>query len=125
MDNKLFIEESSETPKISLDRTTGMFEITGRSLPENSIKFYTPVLQWLEEYVKDPASSTHLTIQLDYFNSASAKKIIEIVIILEKLLSGSHPVNITWRYNQDDELILNRGKEIADLSEIPFEMKAC
>ena len=125
MENKLLIEESSETPRISLDKTDGVLEITGRSLPENSIKFYTPVLQWLEEYVKAPFSSTHLTIQLDYFNSASAKKIIEIVMVLEKHLPGSHPVNITWLYSKEDELILNRGKEIADLSEIPFEMKVC
>ena len=124
MQDTLLIEESSETPKISLDKTTGVLEITGRSLPENSIRFFTPVLQWLEEYVKAPASSTHLTIQLDYFNSASAKKIIEIVMVLEKLLKNAHPISITWCYSNEDELILNRGREIADLSEIPFEMKA-
>ena len=32
----------------------GIMEIKGRSIPENSIEFYKPLVDWLDEYAKSP-----------------------------------------------------------------------
>ncbi len=123
MNNSLIIEETQDTPKIFLDRESGVFEVSGRSLPENAVKFYTPVLQWMEDYVIAPNETTHFEFKLDYYNSASTKKILEIVTVLEKLVQKNHPVLIVWYHSKEDELIKNRGLEIKEMVDVPFEVR--
>lgn len=123
MKKSLIIEETHDTPKIILDKSKGVFEISGRSLPENAVKLYSPVLKWMEEYIMAPNPTTHFEFKLDYFNSASTKKIFEIITILEKLSSNNLPVTVIWYHTKDDELIRNRGLEIKEMVELPFEVK--
>ncbi|MDO9186406.1 MAG: DUF1987 domain-containing protein [Bacteroidia bacterium] len=123
MKKSLIIEETHDTPKIILDKSKGVFEISGRSLPENAVKLYSPVLKWMEEYIMAPNQTTHFEFKLDYFNSASTKKIFEIITILEKLSSNNLPVTVIWYHAKDDELIRNRGLEIKEMVELPFEVK--
>lgn len=123
MKNSLIIEETQDSPKIVLDKTKGIFEVSGRSLPENAVKFYTPVLQWMEEYINSPNQTTHFEFKLDYFNSASTKKIFEIITILEKINQKKHPVTVIWYHTKDDELIRNRGLEIKEMVDVAFEIR--
>lgn len=123
MKKSLIIEETHDTPKIILDKSKGVFEISGRSLPENAVKLYSPVLKWMEEYIMAPNQTTHFEFKLDYFNSASTKKIFEIITILEKLSSNNLPVTVIWYHTKEDELIRNRGLEIKEMVELPFEVK--
>ncbi|MFN4811466.1 MAG: SiaC family regulatory phosphoprotein, partial [Bacteroidota bacterium] len=46
----LLIEGSAKTPTIKFDAEQGIIEIKGRSIPENSIEFYKPLIDWLEKY---------------------------------------------------------------------------
>lgn len=124
MKKSLIIEETHDTPKIILDKSKGVFEISGRSLPENAVKLYSPVLKWMEEYIMAPNQTTHFEFKLDYFNSASTKKIFEIITILEKLSSNNLHVTVVWYHSKDDELIRNRGLEIKEMVELPFEVKS-
>lgn len=123
MKNRLVIEETHDTPKIILDKSTGVFEVSGRSLPENAVKFYAPILTWMEEYIKTPNQATHFEFKLDYFNSASTKKVFEIIIVLEKLSQKNQSVVVSWYHTKEDELIKNRGLEIKEMVELPFELK--
>lgn len=123
MMSSLIVEETQDTPKIILDPTNEIFEISGRSLPENAVKFYSPVLQWLEEYAAAPNATTQFEFKLEYFNSASTKKILEIIMILEKVYLQNHGVTVVWHYSKDDELISTRGFEIKEMTELPFEVK--
>ena len=43
----LIIEQTKSTPYIFFCAATGKLRIEGESYPENVIKFYTPVLEWL------------------------------------------------------------------------------
>jgi hypothetical protein len=119
----LILEETPDTPKVILDKVNGIFEISGRSLPENAVKFYTPIIQWLEEYTNSPNQTTRFEFKLDYFNSASAKKIVELITVLEKLVQKKYSSVITWYYSKDDDLIKNRGLEMSEMSDVPFEVK--
>ena len=42
--DKISIEGTPKTPGIKLDPEAGIIEISGRSIPENSIEFYKPVM---------------------------------------------------------------------------------
>jgi hypothetical protein len=73
---KLQIEESTDTPLISFDPESRTLQIEGKSFPENTLEFYTPVLKWVDEYVKNKQQDTTLTLKLMYLSSSSYKPIL-------------------------------------------------
>jgi len=54
----LIIEGTAKTPTVNFNASEGLIEIKGRSIPENSIEFYKPLVDWLDEYAKSPAPHT-------------------------------------------------------------------
>ncbi|HBX51999.1 MAG: hypothetical protein A2275_08470 [Bacteroidetes bacterium RIFOXYA12_FULL_35_11] len=115
---------TEEVPTILLDAEDGIFEIVGRSFPENVERLYMPILEWLKEYITQPNPYTEFKFQLEYFNSSSARKIIEILFLLEKLDGTENEVKVIWCYGKDDEMIMAKGKEFMNLVKIPFELRA-
>lgn len=124
MAERFQIVGTEEIPNIILDAENGIFEITGRSFPENVERLFTPIIEWLKEYVQDPNLETNFKFQLEYFNSSSARKIIEILFVLEKLEETNHNVKIIWCYNSEDEMIKAKGMEFMNLVKIPFELRS-
>ena len=57
---KVEIPGTSDTPKVALDRNSGKFSFSGRSLPQNPKEFYNPILNWISAYSKQPQKETHL-----------------------------------------------------------------
>ena len=43
----LTLEGTPKTPTVSFSKDAGVLEIKGRSIPENSIEFYKPLLDWI------------------------------------------------------------------------------
>ena len=115
------IEATKDTPRVHFDPSNGIFSVTERSLPENAIEFYEEILQWLEEYIKDPISETIFEFKLEYFNTASSKQIIKIILILEKLAVNSN-VKIKWFHRSIDEDMESLGQRYARLIKVPFEL---
>ena len=74
----LFLEASAKTPSVSFDPITGKLELRGRSIPENSIEFYKPLIDWLDKYSGKPKTNTIVNIQLEYFNTSSSKCILDV-----------------------------------------------
>jgi hypothetical protein len=115
----LVIEGTDETARIVLDKKNATFEITGRSLPEDSAEFFDPVLQWVKEYRKDPNPETNVVFRLDYFNTASSKFIQDILAQLE----GLEGAKVSWYFFEDDESMEEAGTEFSEFVQIPFEFK--
>ena len=122
MIEKLDIKGTRDTPEITLDAENNIFEIKGNSLPENSINFFTPIFEWIEEYVKTPNESTLLICNLEYFNSSSAKMIYQVFIELGKIKETGNNVKIIWHYESGDVLIEEKGLEYQGILDIPFEL---
>jgi len=113
-------DEDNTTPKIKLDKTNNIFEISGNSLPEDVLTFYNPVMQWIEEYKKQPNPKTKLKITLNYFNSASSKIMLDLLTMFEELPQKGHEVVIEWHYMVMDEDMLTTGQEFQSLIKVPF-----
>jgi len=116
------IEGTTKTPTIKLDPQTGTIEIKGRSIPENSIEFYRPIVEWLEEYAKSPQKKTTVNIQLEYFNTSSSKCILDIFKKLESIKKARNEVVINWYYEEDDEDMLEAGEDYESIIRVPFKM---
>ncbi len=116
----IHIEPTQCTPKIILDSEKGTLLFEGHSLPENPISFYKPVKNWIEKYLEDPPRETFVKFNLDYFNTASSKVIMDIIEMLTLLDNDQHHITIEWHYQMDDEDTLEAGEEFAHLSELDF-----
>lgn len=116
------IEGTPKTPTVIFDAEKGSVEIKGRSIPENSIEFYKPLIDWLEDYMKGPQDLTQVDIQLEYFNTSSSKCILDVFKKLEAIYKGGNEVVINWHYEEDDEDMLEAGEDYQSIIKIPFKM---
>lgn len=117
-----YLEATNKTPKISLNAQTGKLEVIGRSIPENSYKFYEPVLQWLDRYIDQPAESTELVFKLDYFNTSSSMYILGMLKKLEFLYKQGSQVLVKWYYDAEDEDMMQTGEDLKQIVRVPIEM---
>ncbi|MGM0375273.1 MAG: DUF1987 domain-containing protein [Bacteroidota bacterium] len=115
------IQGTDDTPSVVLDKDKGHFEISGRSLPEDVNMFYEPILEWIEKYAEDPNDRTEFNFKLEYFNTASSKVILDILLKFEEIAESGKDVVIKWHYHEDEEDMLEAGEEYADIVEVPFD----
>lgn len=119
---KYSIDGTPKTPTISFDLASGVLEIKGRSIPENSIEFYKPLVDALDKYAGSPKSATNVNIQLEYFNTSSSKCILDVFKKLENINKGGSAVVINWHYEEDDEDMLEAGEDYQAIINVPFKM---
>jgi hypothetical protein len=118
----MVIEGTPKTPSVKFDPVDGLFEIKGRSHPENAKLFYKPLINWMEEYVKDPRDTTIVNVQLEHFNTSSSKCILDVLKQLEAIYRAKFEVLVNWHYERDDEDILEAGEDYESFTRIPFKM---
>jgi len=81
---KLEIAARDQTPLIILDKENSIFEIRGYSYPDEALEFYSEIIDWFKEYIKNPNTETKLILDLIYVNSTSIKFINEILKKLDE-----------------------------------------
>lgn len=118
----LLIEGTQKTPGVHFEPAKGVLEIKGRSIPENSIEFYKPLVDWLEEYSNSPSDKTVVNVHLEYFNTSSSKCILDVFKKLESLHKNNNNVQINWYYEEDDEDMLEAGEDYESIIRVPFKM---
>ncbi|MCQ2960156.1 MAG: DUF1987 domain-containing protein [Bacteroidales bacterium] len=120
--NNIQMEGSAKTPNLDFNAETGVFEISGRSIPENSVEFYKPVLEWLDEYAKQPQAKTIANIKLEYFNTSSSKCILDVLKKFEVIKKTGADITIRWHYESDDEDMQEAGEDYQSIIQVPFEL---
>ena len=120
----LTIQGTPKTPTVEMNVDSGIIEIKGRSIPENSIDFYRPIVEWIDKYADSAAAETKVNIQLEYFNTSSSKCILDVFKKLEQVFkkNGDKGVVINWYYEEDDEDMLEAGEDYQSILKIPFKM---
>jgi hypothetical protein len=118
----LDIQGTNDTPKVILDPENNIFEISGRSLPEDVVTFYRPVIDWLEDYKAEPIDYTEFVFRYIYFNTATSKLIQDVLIKLEELYEAGNNVQVMWFYEEDDEDMQDAGEEFMENTDVPFEL---
>ena len=118
----ILIEGTPKTPTVNFTAEDGKIEIKGRSIPENSIEFYKPLVDWLDKYASNPLDVTEVNIQLEYFNTSSSKCILDVFKKLEKVTQTNKEIVVNWYYEEDDEDMLEAGEDYQSILRIPFKM---
>lgn len=124
------ITETKATPSIILDIDRQIFEIKGCSRPENVREFYMPVINWFEntieniEVIKEKFKNNEVMcfdFKLTYFNSASAKFILDILLYINQVHEKGLKTKINWHYEEGDEDMRDVGEELAEMVEFEFK----
>ncbi len=114
------IQGDDKRPTVILDKDKGLIQLEGRSLIEDSEKFYLPIVEWIVEYIKDPKPDTVVNFKLEYFNTSCSKWLITITKQLKKLYEKAPNTTINWFY--EDEDVLEYGEVIRELVDVPMNM---
>lgn len=114
------IHQTGKTPGVIL-RPEGFVRIDGRGFNELNFGNSEKILEWIREYLKNPADITEVIISLEYLNSASAKTIHLILKEISQVTSIGKIFAVHWCYEEDDEDILERGEYISETLNIPID----
>ena len=119
----LRLEATDKTPAVCFDPAKGTLEITGCSIHENADRFFTPVWDMIDAYGKEPAVRTHVRINLSYFNSSSAKYLLDILKRLDDVhAAGTSKVSVEWMYEEGDLDMQEAGNDYKGLLEMPVKV---
>jgi len=118
----LIIGSSSKTPQVIFDADKGELLLEGRSIPENSIEFYVPLMEWLEVYSHEVKVDTNVHMKLEYFNTSSSKCILDFFRKLEIISKRGHKVTVNWYFEEDDEDMMEAGEDYEAIVGLPFMM---
>lgn len=115
-------EDEYDKPFVHFRAESGECEISGESFPEKTAEFYDRLITWLKQYMEEVKGSIDFSIRLSYFNTSSSKRILEILILLQKYSEAGSRVKSSWHYDPED---LDMEEDIEDLkviSKLPLEM---
>jgi hypothetical protein len=115
---EIHILPSDSTPEY-LFCSDGRFKIKGRGLYKTETEAVGELINWIDEYLGDPAEITYVVIALEYLNSFSTTILVSMLRRLNMVLHHSKKLVIQWYYEEDDEDILERGEYISITFDIP------
>jgi uncharacterized Fe-S radical SAM superfamily protein PflX len=101
----LIIEPTENTPAVKF-LIDGRLSIEGRSLPNNVPAFYHPLIEWVKNI---KVETVVMDINLEYYNSISSKKLLEIMKILDAKNCLKEFI-VKWHYEIEDEESLEKGE---------------
>ena len=128
--DSLIIKSTDDSPGVVFDTSSNSFTISGESRPENAGKFYTPIINWIsgfedelrhrKEETKENSKLVFI-FKLNYFNSTSAKYIVDILLSIKNIAKQGHIINIEWHYDKRGDDMLDAGKEFSDMVGLKFD----
>lgn len=117
----LHINATDKTPKVYLNAQEGRIELKGISDEEDALGFFFPVIQWLDAYIKHPATHTEAVFDFKYYNTASAKSIYEILKRISEIHKAGSTINVQWYYPSGDDHLLGEIENFSDIAHLPIQ----
>lgn len=123
--DSLVIEAKTNSPLVNFSAATGELKIIGRSIPEHPLKFYTPLENWIADFINTTPKKIILIIYLDYLNTHSTECML---ILIKKIdayqkLNANADVSVSWSFDEYDEDMESLGHDLASIVNIPFTFK--
>lgn len=122
MEKHVIQEELKNCPGIIYYPGSNKLEMIGRSIPENPELIYRRFDNWITQHF-DKNGSLDINFQLEYINSGSSKYLYEILKRLTAFRKSGKGINMKWRYEEDDEAMLELGEHYRDTAGIPLEIE--
>ncbi|WP_247653700.1 DUF1987 domain-containing protein [Labrenzia sp. PHM005] len=121
----LDIEATVRSPEIRLDLNAGHLSISGESYPEDASAFFGPILKAVAGFIGATHDQT-LTVEMKliYFNSSSAKAIMNLFQLLEEAAENGKNIVINWYFDPEDDMMEEMGEDFSeDFEHASFHLK--
>jgi hypothetical protein len=117
---QLILDKTQDTPEVVLNKEDGVFNFSGISIPENTKDFYTPIFNWIDEYVKNPNEETIVNFNMVYFNTSSTKSILDILLKFRTVVKNNKMLIINWYFQEEDEDMYDAGVGFSKMTHVNF-----
>jgi hypothetical protein len=117
----ILLEGTAKTPEVKFSIDPISMSISGRSIPENSIEFYKPLLDWVDQSIQSHDEVVCISVKLEYFNTSSSKCLMDLFKRIEK---AAPMASVDWYYEEEDEDMLEAGEDYDAIIDIPFRLIA-
>ncbi|MDA8231983.1 MAG: DUF1987 domain-containing protein [Magnetospirillum sp.] len=121
---RLHIAATERSPEVAFDFDEGVFALRGESYPEDASRVFGPVFSALSAFLADrPKRALRFDIELIYFNSSSAKALMNMLQMLDKAAAAGVDLAVNWRFAPDDETMREFGEDFSeDLEHVTFNL---
>ena len=117
------LEATSRTPEVELNPEQGTLSMIGESYPEDIRTYYEPIMVALEQFAATQPSELKITIKLTYFNSGSARALMELLDAIDEAAQGNFNAELNWYCDPDDDITQEFVEDIAaDLSAVKLQI---
>lgn len=118
----LVIAATERSPEVTFDVAAGTLQIRGESYPEDASSVFGPIFAALQEYLGQAGGKElKVDFELIYFNSSSAKALMNMFQMLENAAEVDIVVN--WQFMADDETMKEFGEDFSeDLEHVAFNL---
>ena len=90
------------TPTVNFSQKNALCEISGESFLEETSKFYSPLIDWIKNYIRNINKPLTFNLKLTYFNTSTSKWILNILNTLKEFEQNKGSVTVNWYYLEDD-----------------------
>jgi hypothetical protein len=119
-----FISATNRSPEVDFRFTENRLSLKGEAYPEDAASFFGPLLRALARYCEaTPGQAVVVDFHLDYFNTSSAKALMNMIQMLESAAQAGAQVDLRWHYQKDDEVMREFGEDFAtELEHVNFQL---
>jgi hypothetical protein len=117
---ELKIHSTPKTPEIDFNHKSGVLLVSGVSVPEDSLEFYSIIIKWLKNYVQNPVEKTKIVFKLSYVNTNSLQFLYEMLMVLEGIHGKTSNINAEWYYLSEDEDMKEMGEDYDEALSFDF-----
>lgn len=120
----LIIPAGERSPQVEFDFATGVLSLRGESYPEDASALFGPIFAAMEEFLaQDSDQPIRFDFELVYFNSSSAKALMNLFKMLDQAGQAGRAIQVNWIYAPDDETMKEFGEDFAeDISHLTFTL---
>lgn len=117
------LKQTALTPKIDFNANNGRMSISGNSVFFEKSNFWEEAIFWYKGYLLNPKEKTELRIELEYFNSISAKFLCYFLKMNKYILQMGLILKINWIVISDDKDMLDIVQIMKKETGLPIEIK--
>ncbi|MCU0440236.1 MAG: DUF1987 domain-containing protein [Raineya sp.] len=110
------------TPDVNFSAQTGICEIAGESYQEETFEFFNKLVAWIEEFIVKVKKPIVFNFKLSYFNTSSARAILEMLILLKKYKEEGGSVEINWYYQDEEDSTYEEAEDMQSQTGLRFNM---
>jgi hypothetical protein len=119
-----FIPARERTPEVDFRFQDRCLSIRGEAYPEDAASFFGPLLKDMAAYCESiQGQDLSVEFQLIYFNTSSAKALMNMIQILESTARAGTKVEVRWLFQEEDDVIREFGEDFSsELEHIQFQL---